>query len=34
MTEPDGNLQSGHGFRYWYFRAPAGRPFELLDRNP
>ena len=31
--EPDGELNSGYGFRYRHFRAPDGRRFELLDRN-
>ena len=31
--EPDGELQSGYGFRYRHFRAPDGRRFELLDRR-
>lgn len=31
--EPDGELQSGYGFRYRHFRAPDGRRFELLDRE-
>ena len=30
--EPDGELNSGYGFRYRHFRAPDGRRFELLDR--
>jgi hypothetical protein len=32
-VEPDGELNSGYGFRYRHFRAPDGRRFELLDRN-
>jgi hypothetical protein len=31
--EPDGELNSGYGFRYRHFRAPDGRRFELLDRK-
>ena len=31
--EPDGELNSGDGFRYRHFRAPDGRRFELLDRK-
>jgi predicted enzyme related to lactoylglutathione lyase len=31
--EPDGELNSGYGFRYRHFRAPDGRRFELLDRH-
>jgi hypothetical protein len=31
--EPDGELESGYGFRYRHFRAPDGRRFELLDRR-
>jgi len=31
--EPDGELLSGSGFRYWHVRAPDGRSFELLDRK-
>jgi hypothetical protein len=31
--EPDGDLNTGYGFRYRHFRAPDGRRFELLDRN-
>lgn len=30
--EPDGELQTGYGFRYRHFRAPDGRRFELLER--
>ena len=30
---PDGELQTGYGFRYLHFRAADGRRFELLDRN-
>jgi hypothetical protein len=32
--EPDGELNSGYGFRYRHFRAPDGRRFELLERIP
>ena len=32
-VEPDGELNSGYGFRYRHFRAPDGRRFELLDRK-
>ena len=31
--QPDGELNSGYGFRYRHFRAPDGRRFELLDRR-
>ena len=31
-VEPDGELNTGYGFRYRHFRAPDGRRFELLDR--
>ena len=31
--EPDGELNTGYGFRYRHFRAPDGRRFELLDRR-
>ena len=31
--EPDGELESGYGFRYRHFRARDGRRFELLDRR-
>jgi hypothetical protein len=31
--EPDGELNSGCGFRYRHFLAPDGRRFELLDRR-
>jgi predicted enzyme related to lactoylglutathione lyase len=31
-VEPEGELQSGYGFRYRHFRAPDGRRFELLDK--
>jgi catechol 2,3-dioxygenase-like lactoylglutathione lyase family enzyme len=31
--EPDGELETGYGFRYRAFRAPDGRRFELLDRR-
>jgi hypothetical protein len=31
--EPDGELNTGYGFRYRHFRAPDGRRFELLDRK-
>jgi hypothetical protein len=31
--EPDGELNSGYGFRYRHFRVPDGRRFELLDRK-
>jgi hypothetical protein len=32
-VDPDGDLQTGYGFRYRPFRAPDGRRFELLDRR-
>jgi hypothetical protein len=32
-VEPDGDLQSGYGYRYRHFRASDGRRFELLDRK-
>ena len=31
--EPDGELNTGYGFRPAGFHAPDGRRFELLDRN-
>lgn len=30
--ERDGQLRTGHGFRYLHFRMPDGRRFELLER--
>jgi len=32
-VEPDGELNSGYGFRYRHFRAPDGHRFEFLDRK-